>query len=42
VGCGELHLYTITAEPLYAKLGWTVRERFDSNGEKFVLMARSL
>ena len=42
VGCSELHLYTITAEPLYAKLGWTVRDRFDSNGEKFVLMARSL
>jgi hypothetical protein len=42
VGCSELHLYTITAEPLYAKLGWTVQDRFDSNGEKFVLMARSL
>ena len=42
VGCGELYLYTITAEPLYAKLGWTVQDRFDSNGEKFVLMARSL
>ena len=42
VGCSELHLYTITAEPLYAKLGWTVQDRFDSNGEKFVLMTRSL
>jgi GNAT superfamily N-acetyltransferase len=42
VGCGELHLYTITAEPLYARLGWTVRDRFDSNSEKFVLMARKL
>jgi GNAT superfamily N-acetyltransferase len=42
VGCGELYLYTITAEPLYAKLGWTVRDRFDSNGEQFVLMSRSL
>jgi GNAT superfamily N-acetyltransferase len=42
VGCTELHLYTITAEPLYAKLGWNVRERFDWHGEKFVLMARSL
>lgn len=42
VGCGELYLYTITAEPLYAKLRWTVRDRFDSNGEKFVLMARTL
>ena len=42
VGCGELYLYTITAESLYAKLRWTVRDRFDSNGEKFVLMARTL
>jgi GNAT superfamily N-acetyltransferase len=42
VGCRELHLYTITAEPLYAKLGWTMRERFDWHGEKFVLMARAL
>src|SRR5687768_11949265 len=42
VGCRKLYLYTITAEPLYAKLGWTVRDRFDSNGEKFVLMARKL
>ena len=42
VGCTELHLYTITAEPLYAKLGWTVRERFEWHGEKFVLMAREL
>jgi len=42
VGCRELHLYTITAEPLYAKLGWTARDRFDSNGEQFVLMARTL
>ena len=42
VGCSELHLYTITAEPLYAKLGWAVRDRFDSNGEKFVLMAREM
>lgn len=42
VGCGELYLYTVTAEPLYAKLGWTARDRFDSHGEKFVLMARTL
>jgi GNAT superfamily N-acetyltransferase len=42
VGCEELYLYTVTAEPLYAKLGWTVRDRFDSDGEKFVLMAREL
>ena len=42
VGCAQLYLYTITAEPLYAKLGWTMRERFDWHGEKFVLMARAL
>jgi GNAT superfamily N-acetyltransferase len=42
VGCSELFLYTITAERVYARLGWSVRERFDWHGEKFVLMARSL
>jgi GNAT superfamily N-acetyltransferase len=42
VGCSELHLYTITAEPLYAKLGWIAQDRFESSGERFVLMARSL
>jgi GNAT superfamily N-acetyltransferase len=42
VGCRELYLYTITAEPLYSKLGWTAHDRFESNGEKFVLMARAL
>jgi len=41
-GCRELYLYTVTAEPLYTKLGWTARDRFDSHGEKFVLMARTL
>jgi len=42
VGCAQLYLYTITAEPLYAKLGWLAREHFDWHGEKFVLMAREL
>ena len=42
VGCAWLHLYTITAEPLYAKLGWMARERFDWHEEKFVLMEREL
>ena len=42
VGCTQLYLYTITAEPLYSKLGWIARERFDWHGEKFVLMAREL
>jgi GNAT superfamily N-acetyltransferase len=42
VGCRELYLYTVTAEPLYAKLGWTARDRFEANGEQFVLMTRTL
>lgn len=42
VGCTQLYLYTITAEPLYAKLGWTALEHFDWHGEAFVLMARDL
>lgn len=42
VGCTELYLYTVTAEPFYAKLGWIVRDRFDWHDEKFVLMAREL
>jgi len=41
IGCRELYLYTITAEPLYAKLGWTALDRFESNSEQFVLMARN-
>jgi GNAT superfamily N-acetyltransferase len=42
VGCQELYLYTVTAEGLYTKLGWIVRERFDWRDKKFVLMARAL
>ncbi len=42
VGCSELYLYTVTAEPLYAKLGWTARDRIEANGERFVLMAWAL
>ncbi len=42
VGCARLYLYTITAEGLYAKLGWTALEHFDWHGDKFVLMAREL
>jgi GNAT superfamily N-acetyltransferase len=42
VGCEELYLYTVTAESLYARLGWIARDRFESNGEQFVLMARRL
>ena len=42
VGCRRLYLYTISAEGLYAKLGWIALEHFDWHGEKFVLMAREL
>lgn len=42
MGCARLYLYTITAEGLYAKLGWTALEHFDWHGEKFVLMAREV
>jgi len=42
IGCKELYLYTVTAEGLYVRLGWTVRERFDWHGKNFVLMAREL
>jgi len=42
VGRKQLYLYTITAEPLYAKLGWVALEHFDWHGDKFVLMAREL
>ena len=42
VGCTELYLYTVSAEPFYARLGWAARDRFESKGEQFVLMARVL
>jgi predicted N-acetyltransferase YhbS len=42
VGCTELYLYTVGAEPFYARLGWEARDRFESKGEQFVLMARTL
>ena len=38
----SLGLQYAGVEPLYAKLGWIVRERFEWHGEKFVLMARTL
>lgn len=41
-GTRMLHLYTVEAEPFYAKLGWQMRERFDWHGEKMVLMVREL
>jgi GNAT superfamily N-acetyltransferase len=42
VGCSVLHLYTVTAEPFYTKLGWVTREHFNWHREKFVLMIREL
>jgi GNAT superfamily N-acetyltransferase len=42
VGCGTLHLYTVSAEPFYAGLGWSTQERFDWHGAPMVLMARVL
>ncbi|WP_274626814.1 GNAT family N-acetyltransferase [Arvimicrobium flavum] len=41
-GCDELHLYTDEAEPFYARLGWSVRERFQVDGISSVLMSRRL
>jgi GNAT superfamily N-acetyltransferase len=42
LACRDLYLYTVTAEPFYATLGWVARERFDWHGETFVLMVRGL
>ena len=42
VGCREFYLYTDSAEALYIKLGWTVAERMDIDGEPLVLMKRKL
>jgi GNAT superfamily N-acetyltransferase len=41
-GCRALHLYTVSAESFYAKLGWITRERFDWHGEPMILMVRAL
>jgi GNAT superfamily N-acetyltransferase len=41
-GKDRMHLYTISAEPFYRRLGWTVGERFAWHGEAFVLMQRDL
>jgi GNAT superfamily N-acetyltransferase len=42
VGTVTLHLYTVEAEPFYARLGWRSRDHFDRHGEPMVLMAREL
>ena len=42
VGTRTLHLYTLEAEPFYARIGWQTRERFDWHDGQMVLMVRSL
>lgn len=44
LGIGELYLYTRNRENerLYAKLGWTVMERFEYQGRPAVIMKRIL
>lgn len=42
VGESRLYLYTETAESFYLRCGWCVTERFDWDGEPFVLMHRDL
>ena len=42
-GVTRLHLYTGEAERLYARLGWTVLDRFmDGDGQAATLMARDI
>jgi len=41
-GAATLHLYTLEAEPFYARLGWITRDRFAWHGEPMVLMVRDL
>ena len=42
VGENRMYLYTETAESFYLRCGWRVTERFDWDGEPFVLMHRDL
>lgn len=42
LGVPRLHLFTATAEPLYARLGWTVCERTRYRGEEVTVMALGL
>jgi predicted N-acetyltransferase YhbS len=41
-GVDRIHLYTGTAEPFYARLGWRVAERSIDDEEETVLMVRDL
>ena len=38
----RIYLYTTDAEGYYEALGWQVVDRFDWDGEPFVLMCRDL
>jgi GNAT superfamily N-acetyltransferase len=42
VGCRELYLYTVSAESLYAELGWTMVERHRVDDEPLLLMVRRI
>jgi len=42
LGCERLHLYTYSAERLYALLGWQVIERFRDSDGLCALMAKEL
>jgi predicted N-acetyltransferase YhbS len=42
VGCTCIYLYTSGAEGYYAAIRWQVAERFDWDGDPFVLMRRNL
>jgi GNAT superfamily N-acetyltransferase len=37
-----LHLYTASADKLYSRCGWVITERFDWDGQRFLLMQRKL
>jgi predicted N-acetyltransferase YhbS len=42
MGVPRVHLYTGSAEPFYAKLGWQVIDRFDWDGDPSVFMSVDL
>lgn len=41
-GIRDIHLYTDSAEGLYARCGWTVTDRFEDHGIPCVLMRREI
>jgi len=40
--CARLHVYTVTAQFFYARLGWVARDNFMWHGEPMTLMTRDL